>query len=154
VVATPAEAPRQQQSTRVASAAQPAASPSSQASSSSGLFGNLFSSSGSKDQPSSGKESGGMLDRMSRLVGLSSSEPAAESAPAPKAKPAPKPAQTAAKPKSDDSKPGAIRQPPKPPSQEANAEPQDKPSSNASLLNGSQPTVPAGSFDTRWGQFR
>jgi hypothetical protein len=29
-----------------------------------------------------------------------------------------------------------------------------KPASGASLMSGAQPTVPAGSFDSRWGAFR
>ncbi len=120
-----------------------------------GLFGGLFSSSG-KEQASSS----GVIDRMSRLVGLRGSEPAAD-APTPKSKPAAKPAQiaAAARPKSPgEAKPtanaGAIRPQQRPELQEANADPQAKPASGASLLNGAQPTVPAGTFDNRFGPWR
>ena len=44
--------------------------------------------------------------------------------------------------------PGAIR-----PKQEASADPQAKPASGASLMNGAQPTIPSGGFDSRWGTF-
>jgi hypothetical protein len=123
------------------------------------LFGNLFTSN-DKNQPSSGS----MMERMSRAVGLGSAEPAAA---APKAKPPAKPAQTAVaarKPASEqqqaDAKPaanaGAIRPPAKPQDArvEANADPQAKSANTGSLLTGAQPTVPAGTFDGRWGNFR
>jgi murein L,D-transpeptidase YafK len=167
VVAMPAAAPAQQQQTRVAAAqptAQPAAQQTSQAStqassSSGGLFGNLFSSSSKEPAPATKEQSGGMLDRVGRMVGLRGSEPAADTTPAAKPKAAPKATQTAAaksggQPKAD-AKPGAIPQQAKPATQEAAATPEPtKPSNSASLLNGAQPAVPTGSFDTRWGQFR
>jgi hypothetical protein len=133
--------------TRVATA-QPAASGSSGGS----LFGGLFSSDGKES--SSG---GGVLDRMSRMVGLKSAEPATEApvaVPA-KKKAAPQPKQTAsaAKAKSEPEikqSPGAIRPQAKP----AEAAPEQKAASNGGLLNGAQPPVPSGQFDDRWGTFR
>jgi hypothetical protein len=118
------------------------------------LFGNLFSSNEKSN-------SGGMMDRMSRAVGLRSAEPTPET-PAPKAKAAAKPAQTAARPNPQqaDAKPaanaGATRPPAKPQDAkaEAKADPQAKPDNSASLLSGAQPTVPTGTFDGRWGSFR
>jgi murein L,D-transpeptidase YafK len=141
-----------------------------QSGSSSGLFSNLFSSSSapasaSKEQPAASskeqpKSGGGMFDGMKRLVGLGGSEPAATTE-APKSKAAPKTTQVAAKPKTEPKTeaspkvaapaPGAIRPEQK---QQANADAEPKPANSASLLNGAQPTVPTGSFDSRWGQFR
>jgi murein L,D-transpeptidase YafK len=148
----PAPAPRS--STQVASAG-----------SGSGLFGGLFSSKDDSAKSSGDSQSGGVLDRMSRLVGLHG--PDSADAPTPsKAKPSTaKPAQTASagaiKPKpqtgaqapASDAKSanvGAIKsaspqQPETPPTETA---------SNASLLRGAQATVPAGSFDSRWGTMR
>ena len=132
-----------------------ALAPQNQESSAPGnLFGNLFSSNEKSN-------SGGMMDRMSRAVGLRSAEPTPET-PAPKAKAAAKPAQTAARPNPQqaDAKPaanaGATRPPAKPQDAkaEAKADPQAKPDNSASLLSGAQPTVPTGTFDGRWGTFR
>jgi murein L,D-transpeptidase YafK len=136
------------------------------------LFGGLFSSNGSSDsnKAKSSSESGGMLDRVARLVGLQSSDPAPPgSPPAPKPKPAAKPTQTAS------AAPGAIR--PKP----AEASPADaktanagapKPASapsadaappagpapaattSAAVLNGGQAPPAATSFDSRWSAMR
>jgi hypothetical protein len=123
-------------------------------------FGSLFSSSGS--EPSNG---GGVVDRVTRLVGFKGSEPTA-SASSPKPKPKPKPAakpplQTAstARPKSEHQAAnpaanpalGAIR--PKQPQAATQVAEEPKPSSSASLMTGAQPTVPGGSFDSRWGTF-
>jgi hypothetical protein len=132
------------------------------------LFGNLFASSDSKEpktrvasaDPHSSSFSSffmlngdgqgkgeGMLDRMSRAMGLRGSEPpTAAPAPPPKPKHAAH-TQTAAaaaiRPKPQDANP------PKP-QQEANAD------SNAAngLLKGAQPVLPAGSFDSRWAGMR
>src|SRR5262245_31364296 len=142
--------------TRVAAAAStnPSSSSSSSGSSSSssggGWFSNLFSSSGSS--------SGGVMDRMSRAVGLKS-DPGPEATPLPKRKanPPPKTTQTASAAKAKtDTEPkqsaGAIR--PAAPAQEANAAPPEpRPTNSAGLLNGAQPTMPTGSFDSRWGAF-
>jgi murein L,D-transpeptidase YafK len=137
----PAPAPRS--SAQVASAG-----PSS-------LFGGLFSS--GDDSAKSSGDSGGVLDKVSRLVGLHGTD-SADAPSASKAKPA-KPAQTASA--------GAVR--PKPPVQPAAPAQSDVKSANAAkspaaeppptetasntttLLRGAQATVPAGSFDSRWG---
>ena len=73
---------------------------------------------------------------------------------APKGKPPAKPPQAAAA--KSVANAGAIRPPAKPQEAkaEAKADPQAKPDNNASLLTGAQPTVPAGTFDGRWGTFR
>jgi murein L,D-transpeptidase YafK len=121
------------------------------------LFGGLFSSGDDSAKSSGDSSSGGVLDKVSRLVGLHGADPA--DAPASKAKPA-KPPQTASA--------GAIRPKPAAPAQSdvksANAgafkpQTQQQPAetetaSNASLLRGAQATVPAGSFDNRWGAMR
>jgi hypothetical protein len=99
----------------------------------SGFFGNLFSSG-------------------ARLVGIGKSNEAEKAAPtAPKAKPATKRPKAA-----DDKKPaakqatnaGAIR--PKTETREANAAAQ----TSSGALSGSQPTVPAGGFENRFGAWR
>jgi hypothetical protein len=140
------------------------------------LFGSLFAS--KTPEPSS---SDGMLDRVSRFVGLKGSDPAPAPEPpsAQKKKSQPKATQTAATapkapaPKSPTTSPttstttsnaGAIRPAaPKAPTPEAKpdasqetkaatAAAEPRPSSNASVLNGAQPTAPTtGSFSSRWG---
>jgi murein L,D-transpeptidase YafK len=131
-----------------------------QSSSSGSMFGSLFSSSGSSDSQSS---SGGVLNRMSRLMGLGGSEPAEQAAAPAKPKTVAAKQSAPAKPKAQaEAQPartanaGAISAQAKAPAtQEANADPQAaRPANNASLLNGAQPTVPAGTFDNRWGAFR
>jgi hypothetical protein len=149
-------------------------------------FGGLFTSN-SQEQPSS---SDGVLDRMSRFVGLKGSDPAPEPTAAQKKKPAPttKSTQTAAAtpkapaPKSAGSagsagpvlsgtgstvptpNAGAIRPAaPKAEPQEAKPEAtqeakapaaaEQRPGNSAGLLNGAQPTMPTGSFNSRWGSF-
>jgi murein L,D-transpeptidase YafK len=124
-----------------------------------GLFGGLFSSSG--DDSAKSGDSGSVLDKMSRL--FHGSDPAADTASAAKAKTPAKSTQTAST--------GAIRPKPQAPAQSdtksdaksaATAKPQAPPAdaqptetaSNANLLRGAQPTVPAGSFDSRWGAMR
>ena len=149
-------------------------------------FGGMFSSNGSEQSGASD----GVLDRMSRFVGLKGSEPAAETATAAaqKKKSTPpasaKSTQTAAAtpktatPKSTGpalagtssaapTNAGAIRPAaPKAQPQEANAETkpeasqeakaasETRPANSAGLLNGAQPTVPTGSFNSRWGSFQ
>ena len=146
----PAPAPRS--STQVASAG-----------SGGSLFGGLFSSNDDSAKSSGDSASGGgMLDKMSRLVGLHGSD-SADAAAASKAKPsAAKPAQTASagaikpKPPASDVKstnagaikpPGAQQPPETPPTETAS-------NSSSNLLRGAQATVPAGSFDSRWGAMR
>jgi murein L,D-transpeptidase YafK len=152
-------------------------------------FGSMFSSNGT-EQPSASE--GGVLDRMSRFVGLKGSDPAPEATTAAaqkkKSTPPPKATQTAAatpktatpKSASPSSGPalagtssaaptnaGAIRPAtPKAQPQQANAEtkpeasqeakaaPEARPANSAGLLNGAQPTVPTGSFSSRWGSFQ
>jgi murein L,D-transpeptidase YafK len=113
----------------------------------SGWFGSLFAS-------NSTQSDSGVVDRVSRAVGLRGST----SAPASKAKPAAKPTQTAstARPKQPSEQQtansaGAARPQPKP-TQEANASP--TPTANASVMSGAQPTVPSGTFEGRFGAWR
>jgi murein L,D-transpeptidase YafK len=136
-----------------------------QPSSGGGMFGNLFSSGGSASSSpaapapsSSAPASGGVMDRMARMVGLSgsSSSGSEKAAPAPKAKPAPS---KTAKAKTDEKKPtkqtasaGAIR-PKSEPSEQQTASTQAPPSSPG-VISGAQPTVPTGAFDNRFGAWR
>ena len=69
-----------------------------------------------------------------------------------------KPSETKSEPKSGNEagpKTAAAARPPQPkhPSDEAAAQP-EKPAKDANLMTGAQPSVPSGSFDNRWGQFR
>jgi len=127
---------------------------SEQPSSGGSMFGNMFSSSGS----SSGS---GMMDRMRSMVGLGGSSASTEkAAPAPKAKPATKTAKTKPAEKKDQpakqtassSSPGATR----PKSEPAEQSPQQQTAStqSPSQINGAAPTVPAGSFENRFGAWR
>jgi murein L,D-transpeptidase YafK len=132
------------------------------------LFGGLFSSNDDSAKSNGDSRSGGVLDRMSRFVGLHGSDPA-DAPPVPKPKPsAAKPAQTAS------AAVGAIRSKSLAPAQSdvksvstdavkpqgatAPQQPPEAPptetASNANLLKGAQATVPAGSFDTRWSAMR
>jgi murein L,D-transpeptidase YafK len=149
----------------------PAPRSSTQVASAGGLFGGLFSTSDDGAKSSGDSPSGGMLDRMSRLVGFHGSD-AADAATAAKAKPTatkpqtasagairskPSPAQPAAPAQSDvkSANAGATKPPATPaPQQPAVAPPATATASNTSLLRGAQATVPAGSFDTRWGAMR
>jgi murein L,D-transpeptidase YafK len=127
------------------------------------LFGGLFSAGDDGARSSGDSTSGGVLDKVSRLVGLHGSDPA--DAPASKAKPA-KPAQTAsagairpkpAAPVQSDVKSanaGAVKSPAAAAPQQPAEAPPTETASNASLLRGAQATVPAGSFDSRWGAMR
>jgi murein L,D-transpeptidase YafK len=132
----------QVRTTRVATA-QPTTTQSSSSSSSSS--GSWFGS--------------GMLDRMSRAVGLKSDpEPEPATAQRKKAAPTPKATQTAAAPKAKSADPApkqnataaAPAAPKAAPTQEANAD-AGRPANT--MMSGAQPTVPAGSFDSRWGTF-
>jgi len=115
-----------------------------------GFFGNLFGSKTESEQPAAG------------LRGSAADAPKPKAAPA-AAKPAQtaKPTQTAAagairpKPSEPEAKAnaGAIKPQPVPSTQQASAEPQ-KPANTSSLLNGAQPTVPAGGFENRFGSWR
>jgi hypothetical protein len=139
-----------------------------------GLFGGLFSSSGdeaSKGGDKSG-ESGGMFDRMSRMVGLHGSDPAADTTATAKTKPTPAKTQTASaaagviRPKPQvqpQVQPQAAAQPdqkaattstsktPATPQQPGDQAQPTETANNGNLLRGAQATVPAGSFDSRWG---
>jgi murein L,D-transpeptidase YafK len=155
----PAPAPRSStQVTQVASAG------------SGSLFGRLFSSSDDSAKSGGDSSSGGMLDKVSRLVGLHGSD-AADASPAAKTKPsAAKPAQTASasagaiRPKTQAQAPAQPQAPAQSDVKSANAgaikpqQPETPPptetASNANLLRGAQATVPAGSFDSRWGAMR
>jgi len=138
---------------------------------SAGLFGGLFSSSGDDGTKSADKssESGGVFDKMSRLVGLHGSDPAADTAAAAKTKPAAAKTQTASAaagairpkpqvqpqaqsqtPAQPDAKTATTSKPQVTPQQPGDPQPTDT-ASNPTLLRGAQATVPAGAFDTRWG---
>jgi murein L,D-transpeptidase YafK len=132
-----------------------------------GLLGGLFSSGGDRAKDGGGNsQSGGMLDTMSRLVGLGGSSSAPEAAP--KSKPGAKPTQTAAaapaRPKSVPtaapiqaemkSANAAPANPQASPQPQTSADTQQEAVNTANLLRGAQATVPAGSFDSRWGAMR
>jgi hypothetical protein len=130
-----------------------------------GLFSNLFSSSG-----------GGMMDRMSALIGLGGAQPeakAASKAKAPPKKPAANPRPRPTDTKQSETKQavaksnaGAIRPQPKdaspasaeaapPAAQEAvAAPPAQAQTANAGQLRGAQPAIPSGGFDNRFGAWR
>ncbi|MGH6771827.1 MAG: L,D-transpeptidase family protein [Xanthobacteraceae bacterium] len=123
---------------------------------SSSLFGNLFSSSG-------GGQSSGVIGRMSAMMGLGGSQPAAKT-PTPKARPAPSKRAAVQPRKKPETKQqtaktnaGAIR-----PKTEAAAQKQEQQEQKASppqtrsagVLSGAQPVVPSGSFDNRFGAWR
>jgi hypothetical protein len=115
--------------------------------SSGGLIGNLMSS--------GGQAATGMMSKMSRMVGLGPSEPEPAAMPsAPKSK-APAKQQTA-RAKSDTSK-----QQPKQTASAAQpkaAAPEQQTASSGpagvGTINGAQPTVPSGGFDSRFGSWR
>jgi hypothetical protein len=118
-----------------------------------GLFGNLFSSDSSASSSSSG---GGVMDRMARLVGLGGSSSSDKAAPAPKSK-----AKQSNGKKPADTKKQSGKQPaaPAPRPKAAPAEPEQQtaaaqPSVSVPTISGSQPTVPIGSFDNRFGPWR
>jgi murein L,D-transpeptidase YafK len=141
----------------------PAAAPRS-----GGLFAGLFSSGGDSAKSSSenakGGESGGVLDRMSRAVGMRGSEPSADAA-ATKPKPPARPAQTQTA-----SAAGAIhaKVPPAQPevkaasASTATAKPQASPqpaneapqpgtaNGGGGFISGGQPSLASGTFDSHW----
>jgi murein L,D-transpeptidase YafK len=135
-----------------------------------GLFAGLLPSNSSDDSSKkTNGDSGGMLDRMSRLVGLHGSDPAPAAAPVSKPKPAAKPTQTASaapgpirlKPtatapeaSSADPKPAASAGTSKPAPQQSASDTPATTASNAGVLNGTQAPLPAGSFDSRWSAMR
>ncbi|HEY6254335.1 MAG TPA: hypothetical protein VIY51_00925, partial [Xanthobacteraceae bacterium] len=147
------------------------AQPGSAQPSSGGLFGGLFASNGESAKSNDSQSGGGVLDRMSRLVGLGGSDQGGDTAAA-KSKPAAKPTQTAsasaapARPKpaaGAAAQPGAAQPevksataaPGKPPTApQTPTDTQQEAVNTANLLRGAQATVPAGSFDTRWGSMR
>jgi murein L,D-transpeptidase YafK len=133
-----------------------------------GLFGGLFSSSGdngnsgkSSDAGKSSGDSGSVLDRMSRMVGLRGSEPETTATPKPRAARTtqtaaagairPKPAQppAPAQPDLKTTSVGATK--PVPSSTAAPAETPAQPS--ASLISGAQAPLPS-SFESRWNTMR
>jgi murein L,D-transpeptidase YafK len=117
-------------------------------------------------QVASAGSSGGIGSFFSNLFGSKGEEQTEKPAAAAKPKTASaasKPTQTAAagaiRPKSEPRAAetrtaSAVPQRPQPAKQEASAEPQGKPDSINSLLNGAAPTVPAGGFDGRFGAWR
>jgi murein L,D-transpeptidase YafK len=141
----------------VAPPAPAAASATASKSSSGNFFGSLFSSSSkpASDKKDTKDTSPGPLDRMAKLIGLRGSDPDPTPPAAASAKPKQKPAH---------SSPGAIR--PKPvesePVKTADAQkpapaPAPAPAAAApatAALSGAAPTVPAGSFESRWQGFR
>jgi murein L,D-transpeptidase YafK len=132
---------------------------SAEPSSGGNLFGNLFSSGGGASS------AGGVVGRVSSWWS-GSQAPAAAPAKAKTAPsktktavaPRPRPAESKQAPAKQTANAGAIRPQPKQPSQDANqqqaaaAPPQT--AGNASLLSGAQPTVPTGSFNSRFGAWR
>jgi murein L,D-transpeptidase YafK len=148
--------------TRVANSQSSAGQPSS----SGGVLGNVFSLASTSSTPAPApnnkdqSNSESVLSRMGRLVGFGGSETAetTNSTSAPKAKAAPKQAAASkAKPdaKSEATPKSATARPPQPkhPSDQQGAE-SEKSAKDTSLMSGAQPTVPTGTFDNRWGQFR
>ena len=164
-VATAPSSPRSGTVTRVANS-EPGAieqqAPATTSSSSSNMFGSLFGSKSST--ASTAKSSDGPMDKMAKLIGLRSSEPT----PAPAA--APKPPRPVATARAATSNNGAIR--PKP--VEASTRTAETPATPAApayapapapapvqaaaapagTMAGSAPTVPTGSFESRWSSFR
>ena len=55
------------------------------------------------------------------------------------------------KPAAEGKKIAAAKPQPSPPQKIASAEPEQRPASTTNLLSGAAPTVPAGSFDSRFG---
>jgi murein L,D-transpeptidase YafK len=133
------------------------AATTSSKSNSGNFFGGLFSSSSkpAADKKDNKDTSPGPLDRMAKLIGLRGSDPTpapTPSAAAPAARPKPKPTNAA---------PGAIR--PKPVESEVRTAEAQKPAPApaptaatpaTTALSGAAPTVPAGSFESRWQGFR
>jgi murein L,D-transpeptidase YafK len=119
-------------------AAQPNAAPTSSTAGS--LFGGLFS--GSSEQ-----KSGGPLDRMAKIIGLRGSDPAPVAAETPKPKVAShathRRALGAIRPKPAEAEPVRTAAAAAPPAAPAQQQP-------APALAGAAPTVPAGSFSSRW----
>ena len=123
-----------------------------------GMFSSMFSS-------TSDSRSDGVLGRMKtsvgRLFGSDDEKPAQvaarPAAPMPTPKPAPRPAVAHTKPQPQQqqqqdqaqSQDQAQAQPPA-----AQTPARQSPASGASLMSGAAPTVPAGSFDSRWGALR
>jgi murein L,D-transpeptidase YafK len=143
---------------------QEVAAASTTSSSSGNLFGSLFG--GSKTATASpARSSDGPMDKMAKLIGLRSSEPAPAPAPVEPAKP-----RVTASAKPSTSNNGAIR--PKPveaptrtaeapaPTPPANPAPAYAPApataaaAPTATMAGSAPTVPVGSFESRWSSFR
>jgi hypothetical protein len=148
------------------------------------LFGGLFSSKGdgpSKDTNAQSKKSDGILDSMSRLVGLRGSEPdptPAPGTPMPKTKPTfstasvvgasrakPDPSETAPRPTGTipvATTQGAIQAPANAGAIAPRAKPQPLPENAQTAsaapangqISGSQPVLPGSTFDSRWGGFR
>ncbi len=138
--------------------AEPQAPWKQQASGSSpGVFSNLFTS--------SGQSSGGVMDRMTRMMGFGSSERPAPAATASKPKQKQKPAKSDPAPTKQVANAGAIRpksEPkaatPKADTQQAAAAapaaPAPQPAQTNSLMSGAQPTVPSSGFENRFGAWR
>jgi murein L,D-transpeptidase YafK len=163
-VATTPSSPRSNSVVRVANASaepgaveQEAPVAASTSSSSGSLFGGLFASKSST--PSTAAKSESPVDKMAKFMGLRSSDPAPAPAAAPEPAPKPRPTPAAsARPANN----GAIR--PKPvehrtaeapaPAAPAYAPAPVPAPAPASTMAGSAPTVPAGSFESRWSTFR
>lgn len=136
----------------------PALTNSTSSLSSSNFFGSLFSAD-SKKAPESKKSSDGPIDKMAKFMGLRSSDPApAATEPAPAAKPravartAPTTAPGAIRPRPVEAAQAPAPQAPAARTAEAPA-PAPAVAPTASMA-GAAPTVPAGSFDSRWSAFR
>jgi murein L,D-transpeptidase YafK len=139
-------------SVRVTSRAESRSAP--EASSGGSFFSGLFSSNGSQSSSSSG----GVMDRMARLVGLGGSE---TPAPTPKAKATPskhktsrsKPTDTKKQPAKQNSTSTPARPKAEPEQQQQTAAAPQAPAA-PSAISGAQPTVPVGAFNNRFGSWR
>ena len=147
-----------------AAAAAPAARAPAANANSGNMFTRLFTSDPASSDPKRQSESGidQVKSSVSRLFGIGTDDkkPAPAPAPAPKAaavasKPAPAARPAASTPAST----AAAKPQPKPPQPQPetqSAEPSVSASAtnNSGLMNGAQPVVPAGSFDSRWSGLR
>jgi hypothetical protein len=121
----------------------------------SGMFSSLFST-GNDGRSNSDGVLGRMKTSVGRIFGTDDEpKPAAAAKAAPVPKPAARPAPPAVQAKAQPKPQPASQEP----QQSANAAPAETPArqsaaSGASLMSGAAPTIPAGSFDSRWGAVR
>lgn len=126
------------------------------------LFSNPFFSGSWNSKPAAQGPDKGPVDRIAKLIGLRSSEPAPSPEAAPEAAPAAAMAPRARKAAAQNATPAAIRRMPlevepagaAPPPAPATASAFAPPKPATAAIAGSSPTVPAGSFENRWSAFR